>query len=146
MPRYKLRTLLIVLALAPPLAAVAYWRFQQLSAFRAMHDLNATLTANNHFGDVPDNLGGIKLVGWLAILLVLVGAPATIIAIRRYGLTNRDLVWAMFAAALALGWFLHVQVKNRQQGAWYDQTLKQQATDMEWYRQELLKNESSTEN
>ena len=35
MPRYKLRTLLIVLALGPPLLAVGYWKVERYARYQA---------------------------------------------------------------------------------------------------------------
>jgi hypothetical protein len=62
--------------------------------------------------------------------------------------TIRDVLWAMLAVGICFGWFVHIQVKNRQRDAWYDQILKQQSTELEWYRKswETAQKGSSQEN
>ena len=48
--------------------------------------------------------------------------------------TIRDLLWAMLAVALCFGWFAHIQVKDRQRDARYEETIRHNAQVQDWYR------------
>jgi len=48
--------------------------------------------------------------------------------------TIRDVLWATFAAALCIGWFAHIQVKDRQRDDRYEATLRECAEQLDWHR------------
>jgi len=48
--------------------------------------------------------------------------------------TIRDLLWVALVVAFCFGWFVHIQVKDRQRDARYEETIRHNAQVLDWYR------------
>jgi hypothetical protein len=89
--RYRLRTLLILMAVLPPLVYIAYWRGLENQALEHHAKLISDAKAINWDSDIPDDYGESTILGiatrdvLLVAFFVALGAIAMADVIRRRG-------------------------------------------------------------